>query len=456
MPTFLLVIAAVLLPIAVTYGMATESEVRVLAVVVAALVAIIVIAQPMWGLVAFTTLLFTRPEDSFPALAGMRLTLATSILALMGLLLRMALNKEPFVRSHYLNCVFGLTIWAIITTFSGSATDEAAQDLGKLAIMAFLVVNLARDVKRFWVLVWGVLGCTVYLAIHSQWLYFNGVNLAYDGMTRSTGTGIFGDPNDLAVSLSFGLGLAMMLTARFKGWVRIVLIAVAIELSWAIFMTNSRGGMLAFLTVVAGYFIMSLRQKSIALVLAFIAVQLFLLVGPSRMTSFDNQEASANSRFWFWSNAVDKVKENPIMGVGFGKFAENNGGMVAHNTFAQSFAETGFPGYCFFIGCIYYCYRRRLVPQGEDESAYPDHKVVLGMRLALAGFLVGCFFITRTFTPNFYLFLALPVAAERVFLPPPKPDPDGKSAKRMPDAMMIMAIAFLSILFIKIVAEQNR
>src|SRR5689334_21049277 len=41
----------------------------------------LVFSQPYWGLLVFLGLLYLRPEESFPALAGARMTLFVSLIA---------------------------------------------------------------------------------------------------------------------------------------------------------------------------------------------------------------------------------------------------------------------------------------------------------------------------------------------------------------------------------------
>ena len=92
---------------------------------------------------------------------------------------------------------------------------------------------------------------------------------------------------------------------------------------------------------------------AMALAIAVTVGFVFLVLGPSRMTTFDSTEASANMRFWYWSFGVELLFQHPIFGAGYGQFLELNHGMLAHNSFVQCFAELGLVGYFFWIEIMF-------------------------------------------------------------------------------------------------------
>jgi putative inorganic carbon (HCO3(-)) transporter len=177
------------------------------------------------------------------------------------------------------------------------------------------------------------------------------------------------------------------------------------------------------------------------------------------MTSFDAGEESANSRFWFWVNGVEQMAHRPLLGVGYGGFPDLNDGMTAHNSFVLCFAETGLIGYFFWMGCIYYCFKRRAesaVARHEGETggeADAGGESLLGARLALAGFLVAAFWISRTYVPVLYLLFSLPAAQLSAFAGPAGGIPEGGTGR---DGGRIALLCLGSILFIYLFALQLR
>lgn len=467
----LIVVLCLLIPAITVYGMATMNELRVLAMVLALIGAGVIIARPFWGLIFFVGLLYVRPEESIEALQGMRLTLITSMVTLVALTFQKLLNREKTVKSPLTGMMACFGVAVVMSTMSIGNTSEAIQDIIRLVILIFLVMNLVCTPERYRGFTTAVLVFTGYVAAYSIKLFLSGDALVYmtgeeAGLVRSQATGIFNDPNDLAATIVPGLALALM-RVKTSGNIfgRVFYSLFCVLLVYAIFLTDSRGGMLALLTVTSGFCIIFSKRKLLAVAMAVIIGLAFLTFGPARMTTFDSDEDSANSRFWFWANGIEHLKAYPVLGVGYKQFPDINAGMTAHNSFVLCFTETGFVGYFFWMGCIYYCYKKRLIeglPASEEADKDPPRepgvlslaqKELSGARLALAGFLMAAFWISRTYIPVFYVLLSLPVAQQIAF----SGSPDGfKVSRPVRDWVRIAIISFLSIVFIHLYAEANR
>lgn len=406
----LILIAGLILPAFLAYALVVTSEAQVLAVVLALLGVAVILARPSWGLVLFVGLIYIRPEETFPSLAGMRLTLAISVVTLIGVYLQIVVNRERFVRSRVNLLLAGFTSWVVVSVLGRSDVSETVEIIVKAVIMVPLALNLIRTRDTYRGLVTALICFTAYLAIYSIYLYFTGGAFQRGEFDQSKATGIFGDPNDLSASIIPGVALSLTRARQTSPLGRAVYWALCGAMIWAIYLTNSRGGMLALLVLASAYIFSFQRNKFLALALASVVAVGILVGGPGRMSQLDTGEASANSRFWFWSNAVSELARDPLRGVGHNLFAEVNGGKVAHNTFVQCFVEVGLPGYFCWIGCLYYCFRRR--PRGDqaEEPTEQDRTELLGARLALVGYLAACFWITRTTVPITYLILSLPLA----------------------------------------------
>ncbi|MBW3622864.1 MAG: O-antigen ligase family protein, partial [Armatimonadetes bacterium] len=235
------------------------------------------------------------------------------------------------------------------------------------------------------------------------------------GFERSVTTGIFSDPNDLAASVVGGMALALTRIATARSMAKLLYITLTLVMVWAIFLTSSRGGLLALLFVFGAYFWTFSTRKTLALVLAGVVCVGFLVAAPSRMKDFDTEEQSANDRFQLWARGIEMVKNDPLMGVGYEQFTEYEE-LTAHNSFVLCFAELGLPGYFFWMGILYYGYRRRPEREAGAEltagEANIDRRELLGARLALGGYLAACFWISRTYVPVMYLLMCLPIAQQ--------------------------------------------
>ena len=232
-----------------------------------------------------------------------------------------------------------------------------------------------------------------------------------------------------------GLALALTRVVQVRGVQRTLYGLCSAAMLLAIALTNSRGGLLALLAMVIGAVVTFSRNKPRAMAAALAVAGLLLVVAPGRMKNFDSKEESANSRFLFWKEGIIQLRAHPITGVGYLRFPDVNSGFVAHNSFVHCFAELGLPGFFFFMGTIFYAFKRpdsmaspRLrgkaagIRAGKDGyeviresgaiSQPPVPRDLIGARLAIMGYLAACFWITRTYTPVLYVFLSLPVAQQ--------------------------------------------
>lgn len=490
----LALIAGLVIPGLIAYWMAVDSEVRVIAVVLAVLGFIVLMARPFWGLMFLVGLIYLRPEDTFAQLQGMRLTLWVSLGTMLAAFVHMVLKREPIVRTP-LNWMFvGFIACVVASTYRVGIDETAAEDVTRLIIIALLIINLVRTPGHFRTFVTAMLLFTTYLAAYSIYLYLTGQALDHQGTMRAQGTGIFGDPNDLAASIVAGLALALSrLVSTRTNTGRLPYLVLTIFFSTGVLLTNSRGGMVALIVVVIGFFLTYVRYKTFALGLSAVCALALLTFGPSRMTNFDNKEESANNRFSYWESGWYMLQTEPLLGIGFGRFVEENGGMTAHNSFVLCFAELGLTGYFFWIGSLYYCFRRSRKGSEAQESPpltptpstalvvpnLPGTEMVravaapmptpplgpiedpqersmrldlLGSRLALAGYLAAAFWISRTYVPVLYVMIALPIAAQVALAR----DPHAlalTTKDQFRDSGRIMVVCLLSIAFIRLVTK---
>jgi len=395
----------------------------------------LIIAKPFWGLVFFVALLYSRPEESIRALAGMHLTMVISLTTLAGMIFKLLLDRAALVRTPFIGMMVGLYAAIVWSAIFGGKMGEALNDGGRLVMLIVLILNLCRTPNSYRALVTSLIVFSCYLAIYSVFMYSTGTVTMDQGLARSRGTGIFSDPNDLAATMTAGLALAFSRVLDRQGISRLVYCLLAGTMVWAIVLTNSRSGLLALIVMCTGYLIVFSKNRAKAVVLAALLAASLLAVAPERMRNFDSREESANSRKGFWQEGLTQLKHNPFTGIGYLKFAEVNGGFVAHNSFVHCFAELGLPGFFFWMGGIYYAFKK---PQNEVESASADGKEgvepaasnentvvqsvaaasvsdardLLGSRLAIIGYLTACFFITRTYTPVMYVLFCLPLAQQ--------------------------------------------
>lgn len=204
---------------------------------------------------------------------------------------------------------------------------------------------------------------------------------------RMRGTGIFQDPNDLAmVIVATGTLCLYFLTDRQAGFLRFGWLVPVVILLTALFETQSRGGLLAAgcAALVLSLFYLSPRMATLA---AISGALLLPLVG-GRSTEIDLEDGgTAHERMLMWREGFHALKSPDLLfGVGQGMYAEV-ADLVAHNSFVHAYVELGVIGGTFFFGCFFFAamqlYR---VGQLPDEVWAPE---LVRMRPFLGALLAG-------------------------------------------------------------------
>src|SRR5579862_3537194 len=161
----LLALCGLVIPGAIAYGMGTANELQVLAVVLGAIGIASLFASPFFGLVVFAGLLYTRPEESVKALAGMHLTLVIAVMTLIGMILQMMLSREKAVRSPTIGMVIGFAAAAVLSCLVNGVGFMPSLDFIRLVVLVILVLNLVRTPERYRVFVTVLIFFTCYLAL---------------------------------------------------------------------------------------------------------------------------------------------------------------------------------------------------------------------------------------------------------------------------------------------------
>lgn len=274
--------------------------------------------------------------------------------------------------------------------------------------------------------------------------------VGYKGGRASVGAGI--DPNDLAYGLVTTLPVirALSVTARKKRG-RVVLQGLAVAVVIAILLTGSRGGALAFGTVMLLMLAFplgfartgELKPFRMARFVAVLGVVVALGVGiwgylpqESRerlATLVDlrddyNAGTSKASRLAIWKRNSAAVWSRPIgFGIGTSEYVDGlTGGAyrALHNSFVEAFVELGVLGLVLFCGSYLVTLRqlgrvsalgRHSAPQGETARACLYARA---LRIALAGNVVAGFFLSDTYSALLWTLIAVCASLVRISLPP--------------------------------------
>jgi putative inorganic carbon (hco3(-)) transporter len=386
----------------------------------------------------YVACLYIRPGEIVPGWENAHIVQIVSAVATIAALGSCIVRPRKFWDHPLDKTVIGFFLIAVVSNIAWGWAGGAIMAATKLApaIFGYFLVRCGvRTPTHFRVLVAVVVALTVFQAVNGIVQYQTGRGLgnvtaiqdpASDkadetptaddddsdeaGVMRIRGTGVFNDPNDLAMVLIVAVPFLVFGSLQSPRWVyrAASLVALAAVVA-AICFTYSRGGFLALcaMTVTAVRRRFGARATAAVAVLGVIAL---LAAAPSRMAAVDPGEESAQGRVDAWSEGFTMLKMDPALGVGFGQFTDYNE-LVAHNSFVHTLGELGLCGGFFFTGMFYWFFKatghhRLAAADAADRSWRVD---AWGQALATSGigFLVCACFLSRQYSEVMFLMVAL-------------------------------------------------
>jgi O-antigen ligase len=219
------------------------------------------------------------------------------------------------------------------------------------------------------------------------------------------------DPNDLAMGLVVAVGLIAGIWRPTPRPRNVVLALAAGVLIYGVYLTRSRGGVLALAIVLWRFAATRIGRIPAAILFAALIAGILALDYGGRQFSIDPDESAAG-RLTAWTEGLEMLKMKPILGVGYGQFLEYHT-LTAHNSLVLCFAETGLIGCFFWVGLLVVTLlelRALRSLAGSDAFDESVRESAEGLHLSLVGFLAASFFLSRTFVPTLYLVIGLAAA----------------------------------------------
>ncbi len=273
-------------------------------------------------------------------------------------------NKSAFFLPIYAFLLFYLLTIPISNIVHGDlamAMEQFIHFFKKICvfIMFVVVIDTPDKLKR---IVQFIIILTVILVIQGIMQSIHGYGWAgqtlYQGGRfgmRIKWVGFWDGANTLALGLASTLPLALGFVAKgdrlFERLSNLLFVGLLV---YGIYLANSRGGFVAFLSIVPAYFLVKLKgkKKYLCAIAALILFPLLFRFGPARMAEVNTSEDSAHERTWLWESGLNMVRDNPILGIGKGQYQVGLH-KEAHSNFVQNFAEVGLVGFFFWLGFIY-------------------------------------------------------------------------------------------------------
>jgi putative inorganic carbon (HCO3(-)) transporter len=376
--------------------------------------------------IVLNAVLFVRPADLVPGLGPVPLfevlILACAVSARAGIVRQFRVRS--LVAAPVTVCVLGLLGAVVLSQaarFSPWGVRTSAEAFAKVVLyylVAVAVLNTPSRLRAFAACLVGYIWVLTVVAL----LGFHGVvdvpalqGLSQPELDPQTGetitlvrfraAGIFNDPNDLAVILDVGIILSLYSVARPGGIARrLPWLAPLAVFGYALVLTQSRGGLLALMVGLFVLFQARFGWTRALLLGAGCLPALALLVG-GRQADLSPASGTGHERVQLWADGLRMFKQSPLFGIGDGQFVEEFG-LVAHNSFVQSFVELGLVGGGLFVGACYCVLLALRRPASADQAVgLEDMRPFL--LAAVAAYLAGLCSLSRTHGLPTYLLFAL-------------------------------------------------
>jgi O-antigen ligase len=401
-------------------------------------------ARAFTWLLAFTLVLFLRPQDIIPPLSALHLAELSAVIGLCSLFFGRLRRGAPLTRmtpefAGVLALGAVILFTAPFSVWPGGSLGVFTDLYAKVILVYLLAVNAVNSPRRLERLTWVLVLAVAYIGFRAVIDYARGVNMVGHG-TRVRGSvgGIMGNPNDLAMNMVVFLPLAASLALDGRSLLRRAIAAgCALCMIGAIVASGSRGGTLGLVTMLAVLAVMSVRRHPGVVLAGVLAAMCALPVLPNsywrRLASITDESkddfGSAEARKTLMRESLQAFAENPVFGVGAGEFKDwNPNGRKepwheSHNVWLQVAAELGAFGFIAFFflvarGFVSVGQIRRLLRRarggrrGPPAAIDPDELTVIdahsrAMLASLAGWFVCAFFASIAYNWTFYYLLAL-------------------------------------------------
>jgi O-antigen ligase len=406
------------------------------------------------GMLAFTAVLLLRPQDQIPGLKPVHVAEICAIAGILPMLLHRFAHRLSVFRVT--PEILGLTMFGLVivgtapfSIWPGGALEVFTDGYLKILIVFVLMMNTLTTPKRLEQLTWLILLCCGYIASLAVFDYARGVNLVENGRLAGPVSGLFGNPNDLALNMvTFLPAAAVIALGKHHSTLKRLTAAVIVaEMLAVVVFTKSRGGAIGLAVMLVSLVLLGHKVRRGFGIMAVIAVVVAVPFMPqsfwNRIASIADEQVdkrdftgSTEARRILIGEGIDAFAEHPLTGVGAGQFKNYNPPerrerwRETHNVLIQVASETGLLGLLVFsflivrAGLAAAITRRmlarksrgddplRLTMSDSDRRSIYAHTV--GMTAGLIGWFVCAMFASVAYNWTFYYVLALIAAAREL------------------------------------------
>ena len=396
---------------------------------------LIALEFPFYMVLLFVIFSFFRIHEVIPQLYPLKIPLMLSLASIMALMWHIGITRKVELwwrKELTLMAIFYalVTVGVFAASNKGVAMAFFSAQYWKIALMSFAVVWLISKPSDFSFASRAIVIGGLIVGIKALYNKANNIGMVEETRVtigREIGS-VLGDPNDLSLVLMFPAAFAasLILTSGLDKTTRLLGVISLPLLFMAIIATQSRGGLLGIMAVLAIFAYRRIKSKALFFGGGAVAAALlYKIAGISDRASGGAAEegidASSMGRIYAWQAAFGMAVHNPLTGVGLDNFYYNYfmysphwDGLnhAVHSTWFGVLAETGFLGLIVFIIMITALIRTAISTlkkiESEKETVPPSIRASSEAVLAgMVGTLIAGTFLTFGFSWPIYILAAL-------------------------------------------------
>lgn len=375
----------------------------------------------------YVAILLVRPQEWYEPVKGYELVNIVAIPTILVAFIEQGKSRAGsfLMRNRFSQVMLGLFASVMLSQLSRlriSGTIDAVKEFGKIAVLFYLVSILVNTPRRLRIMMRVIISCSMLLAYHTYLQVQTGHGFgniepfgSYDTREfRVIGSGIFSDPNDFAMLYIMAMPFVFSLIAAGGSIAsKLLLLCSLPPMVYVLFYTKSRGGIIGFCAMFMAYCWLSAKSLLLRVILVVALLSVIAVFGPERARGA-YVEGSASGRVLEWGYGIQMLKDNPLFGFGYMRWPEFSGGMAAHNSLVNCFAELGLVGYaCWFTLCFIVVKSVLQVSRAMGRVDRSTRRLANGLFAALVGYLTAAFFLTRTYNPVLFFLLGMGVGLVR-------------------------------------------
>ena len=375
--------------------------------------------KPLVGLLMFSMLAYMRLQDlSWGFAKDERWSMYVAVTMLAGWLV--AREKHlPVLEPRTLLLgflVFWIGLGQGFAVGAKPVSFAAYIEYVKIVFIALFTTQVVRTREHLRILVWVIALSFGFYAIK------NGIpgvlSLGTTYIKRGPG-GMIEDNNDFALVMAMAVPLLLHLAKSERNQLLSKWLTVMAPLAGlVVILTRSRGGALS-LAMAGAILVWRSKNRMLGVMVGACAAVAVLAVAPAewkeriQTISTYEEDGSAMGRIRAWMVAGRMIQEHPMTGVGFDRFITNHlafepnphpeqlsgsGGLVAHNSYLQIWAECGTPAFAAYLLLLALSFIDIWRVRKEAKRRYNESWILnycTMFEAALLTFMTGSMFLNR-------------------------------------------------------------